>query len=174
VAVFGRGGKTSLARAIAARDGTPCIEADWIHHMPDWVERPTEESRSIIETRMDESPDGWVYDGNYPHLIDIPMARADSVIIIDLPFWLVFARYIRRSFRYSLTGQPIAGGNRETFRLSFASQDSHLLHTLRTRKNDYIKALCPLVRPGADLYLITSRQALNAFYRTHGLERGAV
>ena len=65
IAIFGGGGKTSLADAIARKLGIRNIELDAIQHGPDWLQTPEDEFSRILEQRINESPDGWVTDGNY-------------------------------------------------------------------------------------------------------------
>ena len=43
VGVFGAGGKSTLARAIARKSGLAFIELDAIQHMPGWQRRPDED-----------------------------------------------------------------------------------------------------------------------------------
>ncbi|MCH8222237.1 MAG: hypothetical protein IH868_02380, partial [Chloroflexi bacterium] len=78
IAVFGRAGKTSLARAIAAKHGLEFIEIDNIHHMPGWEERPDEEILQIVTERMDGSESGWVVDHHHRSVISAVLSRADT------------------------------------------------------------------------------------------------
>ncbi len=171
IAVFGRAGKTSLAKAIATTYGLEFIEIDWIHHMPEWEERSDEEILKIVTQRMDGSESGWVVDHHHRSVISAVLSRADTLVLITLPWRTLFWMYLKRSFRRSWTGEPIAGGNRETWRVSFASRDSHLWHLIRTRKNDYRARFEPELSDGTAYYLIESLSELNRFYEIHGLSR---
>ena len=134
IAVFGGGGKTSLARAIAKKLEVPHIELDAIHHMPNWVERPYDEFAQIVERRLDDSPGGWVIDSNYRRIRPLMLDRADTVIVIQLPFPVMFWRILKRSIHRTRTGQPMWNGNNETWRMTFATSESILLEIIRKRK----------------------------------------
>jgi len=62
VAVFGAGGKSSLARAISQKMNLKFIELDWINHMPGWQIRPPDDANRIVRERIESSPDGWIVD----------------------------------------------------------------------------------------------------------------
>ncbi len=171
IAVFGRAGKTSLARAIAAKHGLEFIEIDGIHHMSGWQERSDEEILQIVTQRMDEAEAGWVVDHHHRSVVSAVLSRADTLVLITLPWRTLFWMYLKRSFRRSWTGEEIAGGNRETWRVSFASRDSHLWHTIKTRKNDYRARFEPELTDRTAYYLIESLLELNRFYEMHGLTR---
>ena len=173
IAIFGRAGKSSLGEAIATHRNVPHIDIDDIHHMPGWIERPTEGIRQIIEARMDAATEGWVYNGNHRPVREVVMARADTVIIIDLPWPIMLARYFKRSLKRCWTHEEIAGGNYETWRIAFASKDSHLLHMFRTRGRDYLKEFAPGFSDGSIYYSIKSTSELSDFYKLHGLVRDA-
>ena len=169
VLVCGRPGKTTLAKAIAQKHRLNLIEIDWIYHKSGWNERSDEEVRLIVERRISESENGWVYDGNGRNIVDMPLAHVDSVILIQIPWIRTLWTYTKRSIRRSWTGEEIAGGNKETFRLNFASRESHLLHTFKTRKRDYRKWLEPRLPDGVDYYIIDSWKQLHRFYEIHQL-----
>ncbi len=173
IAIFGRAGKSSLGRAIANQRDVPHIDIDYIHHLPEWVERPEDEIRQIVTERLDGATRGWVYDGNHRSARDIVMAQANTVIVIDLPWPIMLARYFKRSLKRCWTHEEIAGGNFETWRVAFASNDSHLLHVFRTRGRDYLKSLGPEISDGAIYYSIKTTGDLNNFYNLHGLVRDA-
>ena len=171
IAVFGRAGKTSLARAIAAKHGLEFIEIDWIHHMPNWEERSDEEILQIVTERMDGSESGWVVDHHHRSVVSAVLSRADTLVLISLPWRTMFWMYVKRSIKRSWTGESIAGGNKETWRVSFASRDSHLWHVIKTRKNNYRARFEPELSEGMAYYLIESLSELNRFYEVHQLSR---
>ena len=73
-------GKTTFARALAARLAVPHIELDAIFHQEDWT--PLDDDEFV--RRVDAATDGdaWVADGNYRMVsMDGPVwARADTVV----------------------------------------------------------------------------------------------
>jgi hypothetical protein len=83
------GGKSTLARKIAARRGLRHIEIDRLLWQDGWVPTPTEiylrQHRELI------AQDDWVIDGlgqqaSTPERID----RATEIVLIDMPLWMHF------------------------------------------------------------------------------------
>ena len=99
IGIFGGGGKTTLASAVATKLGVPHIELDAIKHGPNWTERPSDEVARIVEQRLDESGEGWVTDGNYRRVRPIVLSRADTVVVIQIRFAVMFWRILKRSIR---------------------------------------------------------------------------
>ena len=111
VAVVGTScsGKTTLAAAIARAQGSPHVELDALHWLPDWKERPTEEFRE--KTREAIRGDAWVTDGNYSRVRDMVWGRATHVIWLNYSFPLVLWRAIRRSLTRLVTREELYSGN---------------------------------------------------------------
>lgn len=82
IAIYGGGGKTSLADALARKLGIRHIELDAIQHGPDWLQTPEDEFARTLERRIGESSEGWVTDGNYSQHRPLILAQADTVIVI--------------------------------------------------------------------------------------------
>lgn len=127
-------GKTSVGKALAERLGVPFIEIDELNwgRYPNWRMPPTDELRASVElaTRRDE----WVVDGSYGSVRDIVWSRADTVVWLDIPFALRFARMLRRTIGRSLKREVLWGMQRETLRASVLSRDSLVLFMLRTER----------------------------------------
>jgi adenylate kinase family enzyme len=102
-------GKSSLAKTLATRLGAPWIELDALHHGPAWTQREEFANDVDVATRHET----WVVDGNYSAVRDLLWSRADTVVWLDLPLWLVEWRLVRRSLRRWLTREPLWNGNRE-------------------------------------------------------------
>ena len=107
-------GKTTLARALAARLGVPHGEQDAWNHQPGWQEAPLEVFRAQVAAFTAQP--GWVLDGNYSKARDIGWARADTLIWLDYPAPLVLGRLLRRTWRRVRTGEVLWNGNRERLR----------------------------------------------------------
>ena len=117
IAVVGNSGsgKTTLARAIAERIGAEHIELDAIHHQEDWTPIERDEMRAIVGERIEA--DAWVVDGNYASMVqDLVLERADTVVWLDLPRWVVMPRIIRRTLGRMALRRELWNGNRERFR----------------------------------------------------------
>jgi adenylate kinase family enzyme len=123
-------GKTSMARALAARLGLPHVELDSLHWEPNWTEAPTELLRE--RTLEATAGAGWVVDGNYNKLRDVVWPRADTIVWLDYSLPVVIWRVTIRTLRRMLTRQVLWSGNRESFRTTFLSRNSILLWAWQT------------------------------------------
>ncbi|MBB5233010.1 adenylate kinase [Deinococcus budaensis] len=122
-------GKTTLARALAARLGLPCGEQDAWYHLPGWQEAPLEEFRAQVAAFT--AGGAWVMDGNYTKARDLGWARADTLVWLDYPAPVVFGRLLRRTLRRNVTREELWNGNRERLRQTL-SRDSILVWFFRT------------------------------------------
>ena len=106
-------GKTTVASALAARIGAPCIELDALHHLPGW--RPIDPDE--LRARVDAITIGetWVIDGNYRAVtMDGPVwQRADTVVWLDLPRPVVMHQVMARTASRLVTRRRLWNGNRE-------------------------------------------------------------
>jgi adenylate kinase family enzyme len=123
-------GKTTLARAIAARLELPHAEQDAWNHLPGWQEAPLEQFRANVECFTSQS--GWVMDGNYTKANDIGWARADTLIWLDYPAWLVFWRLFTRTLRRGYNREELWNGNRERLELNLFSRSGILAWFFQT------------------------------------------
>ncbi len=84
VAVIGCGGagKTTLACALAARLGLPVVHADELVHSSG-MPRPEREWQAELTARAEG--DAWVIDAMKVSILEHRVARADTVVFLDLP-----------------------------------------------------------------------------------------
>lgn len=132
-------GKTTLAGELAKRLNIPHVELDSIHWGPDWTPRPDFIERAQVAL----SGDSWVVDGNYSRLRDWSWRRADTVVWLDYPLWLILWRLTRRTARRVFGREELWAGNRETVDKVF-SRDSIFVWVLQTyprRKREYPQLL---------------------------------
>jgi len=90
----GGAGKSTLARRVGDATGLPVVHLDACYWRAGWVETPDEEWRERVRTLADG--DAWVMDGNYGGTMDVRLARADTVVFLDLPRVTAVARILRR------------------------------------------------------------------------------
>lgn len=110
-------GKSTLARALATLLGVPYVELDAIHHQRDWQPIPTDEFRTRVDAATTRS--SWVVDGNYSAVRDLVWARADTVVVLDLPRHTVMRQVISRTVRRVAFRVELWNGNRERWRNLF-------------------------------------------------------
>lgn len=129
-------GKTVFADALARKLGVPHVELDALNWGSDWTMVPLE----VFQERVTREilSDGWVVDGNYGGrgARDLVWKRADTVVWLDFPLRIVFARLFRRAIRRIRSGQELwpGTGNRETYRNQFLSRDTLFWWALKTHR----------------------------------------
>jgi adenylate kinase family enzyme len=124
-------GKTTVARELARRHGVPHVELDALFHGPNWVETPPEEFRRRVAAATTGA--GWVVDGNYDSkLRDLVLARADTVVWLDLPLRISLTRVTQRTIGRIRTGEELWSGNRESWRGGFFGWESMFVWTIRS------------------------------------------
>ena len=106
------------------------MELDAVHWLPNWVERPNDEFREIVDEAT--TVERWVADGNYSYAQDIIWDRATAVVWLNYSFPLVWYRAFTRTIARSVTGRELFSGNKESLRKAFFSRDSILLWVLTT------------------------------------------
>jgi adenylate kinase family enzyme len=108
-------GKSTLAARLAERLGVPHLELDAVFHQPGWTELDLATFQSRV--RDFAAQPAWVIDGNYrSRLDDAVWQRADTVVWLDYPRWIVMSRVLRRTFRRLITRAQLWNGNRESLR----------------------------------------------------------
>jgi adenylate kinase family enzyme len=158
-------GKTTVGRALANRLGVPFVELDSIVHGPNWTEISDADLRRILEPIV--AGDGWVIDGGYRGKIgDLVLARADTVVWLDLPVHVWLPRLVRRTVRRIRDDETLWNENKESWRTGFWGRDSLLGYALRAhfdrrRRYPHELAAYPVVRlqsqAGIDRFLAEAR-----------------
>jgi adenylate kinase family enzyme len=111
-------GKSSAARAYAARTGLPEYSADDdIGWLPGWRQPSTAEQRELAGRIAEQ--DQWVLDSAYGVWRDLVVPRAELIVGLDYPRWLSLLRLVRRSFRRVLAQERVCNGNQESYRRLF-------------------------------------------------------
>src|SRR5262245_55085490 len=159
-------GKSTFARALAARTGLPPIHLDLHYWMPGWARPSDDEWRERQLALL--AGEAWVIDGNYNETLPLRLERADTVIFLDTPWWLCASRaFVRglwkpggempegcedsrsRRLRDEWGGVGRIWRNRrsepECARSQFLRQGSHTtVHVLRSRREarELLDAVC--------------------------------
>jgi adenylate kinase family enzyme len=111
-------GKSTLARAIRERTALPWVQLDSLYHQPNWTPLPEIEFRAVVDQVV--ANDAWVVDGNYAAIGDLVLARADTVVLLDLPRHVVMRQIVWRTVRRAVTREELWNGNRERLRDLFS------------------------------------------------------
>ncbi len=121
-------GKTTLARALAAKLETVHIELDALHWQQNWL--PAADFVDQVENEL--QAESWVIDGNYRGAQARILARADTVIWLDYSLGTKLVRLFRRTSRRTFSREVLWNGNTETFRSQFFSRDSLFVWLFKT------------------------------------------
>lgn len=97
-------GKSTLARALGARTGLPVHHMDHIHWLPGWQQRPRD-LRKAMAIAVENGPE-WIFEGGFSTTYAHRLARADTVVWLDLPVGLRLWRVTKRSVRFRGQRRP--------------------------------------------------------------------
>jgi hypothetical protein len=100
-----------------------------LHWEPNWTMAELDVFRYRVAAQV--SADHWVIDGNYSKVRDLVWGRADTVVWLDYPFAVTFARLVRRTLARLRSGEELWNGNRERIG-QLLSRDSLLVWAVRT------------------------------------------
>ncbi|MCY3650958.1 MAG: AAA family ATPase [Acidimicrobiaceae bacterium] len=154
-------GKSTLARQIATRLALPYVELDALHHGPQWQPRPTFRNDIVTLAAQHE----WVTEWQYTLARPLLAERADALIFLDLPRWLVTSRIIRRTLRRALRRTELWNGLREPPLRTIVNDPDHIVRwTVRTHSKHAprVRALAE-DRPELAIVWLSSRRELKAW-----------
>jgi adenylate kinase family enzyme len=158
-------GKSTMARAIAARLGLPCVELDALHWEANWTEAPDELFRERVLKVV--SSDAWVLDGNYSVVRDLVWGRTDAIVWLDPSLAVILRQYAGRTWHRIRSRQEIWPGTGNRERLShMLGRDGLLwwiLSTYRDRRRRYVALLAE--RPGLTVIRLRSMSAADRWLR---------
>jgi adenylate kinase family enzyme len=153
-------GKSTFSLALAAKTGLPVIHLDLHFWKPGWV------APSQTEWREKQcgvlAGDAWIAEGNYHETLDLRLQRADTVVFLDLPWWLCAGRAFLRGFR--MPGELPAGCDYSAW---LRLRDEWRLAALiwRGRRSEPEREREVIARHGqrAALHVLRSRRAVREF-----------
>ena len=124
-------GKSTFSKILAKKMNVPYVEMDALHWKANWKESSDEELFNKLKNAL--SSEKWILDGNYSKTEHIKWKQIQIVIFLDLPFYLVLYRIIKRSLVRGLKRQELwAGtGNKESILKVLFSKDSMIFFTIK-------------------------------------------
>ncbi|KAK0199690.1 hypothetical protein DFS33DRAFT_1268038 [Desarmillaria ectypa] len=129
--ILGNSG-TTLAARLSLILGIPHISLDQLFWEPNWKTAPEDEFRAKIRAAMEQSPNGWIIDGDYQRRGGvIVQEQATDVIWLDPPLILYFPRIVIRTLlRLFGVIPPCSPGCPESVKEAFFHRNSILLWCL--------------------------------------------
>jgi adenylate kinase family enzyme len=179
ILVWGGGGKSTLARALGCRLELPVVELDALHWLPGWMERDQAEFQALALKAVEDCGRSWIVDGQYTSRIGSRLlARADTLIWLDLPWRVIFWRVATRGVRRSFKKNRICGDNVDSWRRAFLTRDSllywHIGRLLSGAHRQSVATKAALIEAdgrNATVIRLRTRRQLREFYRMQDLAR---
>lgn len=111
-------GKSTFARDLAQQTDLPLIHLDREYWLPGWVEPRKQDWRRTVAKLAER--ERWVMDGNYSGTWDLRLPKADLVIYLCYPLWLILWRATKRQLSFRGKVRPdMAPGCPERFNWAF-------------------------------------------------------
>ena len=108
-------GKSTFSRALSARTGLPVIHLDLHFWKPGWV-KPSEDEWREKQRGLLAGPE-WIADGNDLGTLDLRLERAETVVLLDTPWWICASRAFLRGLRKPVGEMPEGSDDSATRRL---------------------------------------------------------
>jgi adenylate kinase family enzyme len=154
-------GKTTLARELAPLLGAEAVELDDLAHGPDWTIRPG----FVDDVSAMTQGDRWITEWQYDEARPLIASRADTLVWLDLPRWLIIGRLARRIVASRRTNEVLWAGNVEPPLWTVLVEPNHMIRwswrsiplvreQVRAAENEY---------PALRVVRLRSRRDVDAF-----------
>ena len=137
-------GKTTLAKALAARLALPYLELDALNWQAGWRDLSrTDPDEFVRRVALAIAADSWVLDGAYGLVREFVWSRATHLVWLDYDRPIIMFRVICRSFVRAVLRTEMWAGNRE--RWLHMLRPSHPIRwawsTWRRRRREFAERL---------------------------------
>lgn len=154
----GGAGKTTFALALGEVTGLPVVHLDRHYWQPGWRAPPTPEWEATVRGLLARPT--WIMDGNYGGTLELRLAAADTVILLDTPRRQCLAGVLRRRWAWRGRARPsLADGCKERLTFEFL----HWIWTYPGRRRPEILARLERVGPGVAVHVLSGRGAQRSF-----------
>ena len=153
-------GKSTMARAVAAKTGLPIVHLDQLFWRDNWTSISAGEFDALLQTELGK--DVWIIDGNFSRTLEMRLARADTVLWLDYPLHISLLGAMKRVFsNYGKVRPDMAPNCPERFNWPFVRS----ILTFRKRTGKKMESLL-VPRPGLEIIRLRSRKQARAFLDT--------
>ncbi|MBM6595726.1 P-loop NTPase family protein [Microvirga pudoricolor] len=151
-------GKSTLARRIGDALGLPVTHLDREYWRPGWVE-PAKAAWAERVNRLAEG-NAWVIEGNYTSTLQIRIARATTVIWLDIARWRCMLRVVRRLvLNWGRVRPDMAAGCPERLSLDFL----RFVWTFESRNRSRTQRVMERLRPDQQGMILRTPREVAAF-----------
>lgn len=153
-------GKSTMARAVAAKSGLPVVHLDQLFWRDNWTSISAGEFDVLLQTEL--TKDAWIIDGNFSRTLEMRLARADTVLWLDYPLRTSLFGAMKRVFsNYGKVRPDMAPNCPERFNWPFVRS----ILTFRKRTGKKMESLL-VPRPGLEIVRLRSRKQARVFLDT--------
>jgi adenylate kinase family enzyme len=151
-------GKSTVARALGGITHLPVVHIDHIHWKSGWVGRSKPERDALCE--QVQAREKWIFEGGQSSTWPERLARADTLIWLDIPLGVRLWRVFWRTVRYWGRNRPdMPDGCPERFNWEFLRWIWDTRHSSR----DAMRQLYDAVPPEKSKYHLTSARKVTQF-----------
>ena len=154
-------GKSTFSRELSARTGLPLIHLDIHYWKPGWVKPSEDEWRKTQRSLL--AGDAWIADGNDLETLDLRLPRADTVVLLDTPWWTCASRAFRRGLRKPVGEMPEGCEDSAWRRLRDEWRLAAVILRARRSESDRTRAMVAEHRRHVALHVLGSKRAAREF-----------
>ena len=154
-------GKSTFSRALSAKTGLPVIHLDVHYWKPGWV-KPSEDAWRETQRNL-LAGDAWIVDGNDLDTLELRLARADTVVLLETPWWTCASRAFRRGLSKPVGEMPEGCEDSAWRRLSDEWGLVGIILRHRGSEAEHSRALVAKRGQHAASYVLGSKRAAREF-----------
>jgi adenylate kinase family enzyme len=154
-------GKSTFSRALSARTGLPVIHLDVHYWQPGWTKPSLEAWRDKQRTLF--AGDAWIADGNDRETLDLRLERADTVVMLETPWWTCASRAFLRGVRKPVGEMPFGCDDSAWRRLRDEWRLAGVVWNVRHSEPREARAIIAEHGRHVDCYALRSKQAAQGF-----------
>lgn len=159
IGVSAGAGKSTFSSCLGEKLNYPVTHLDSLYFSPGWNE--VSEEVFVQRQRIATAESSWVIEGNYSRTLSVRDVRADTVVYLELPFYLCLVRVFKRRIRYHGQTRPDMGkGCHEKLDWAFLK---YILTTYRRRKIEMRNRMERYVDDGKKVFVLQSRRQIKDF-----------
>jgi adenylate kinase family enzyme len=143
-------GKSTLARTAGAILDLPYVELDALHHGPNWMPCP----EFLDDVQQFAATERWTTEWQYPAARPVLAERADLLILLDLPRWLVMSRITRRTLSRRLRRVELWNGNIEPPLRTILHDRDHIIRWAWRTHADHVPRVTELIQRNPSLPIV--------------------